>query len=220
MNFRDPKTGKVFESILAAVDEFCEENGDFECKNCPLRIFEHNCCDKAREYPIEAARLMGYEVIEDTPTALDDKPTVSGNRPTEEEEMDKQDKPLSEWKLDEAKQYCIDFREHLDVGVCEDADGCVLRKKGICKAAKTWPHLWDLSRLTEPEIAIMRDCSAKWVSKDSGSPWVKLWNGKPEYRMQRYAAPEDSNAFIVGRIDENLFPSVHPGDCIKLEDTI
>lgn len=55
--------GQVFDSIDFAINHYCEGN----CNTCPL------CCDKngkidiclAYKKPIEAARLMGYEIIED-----------------------------------------------------------------------------------------------------------------------------------------------------------
>lgn len=64
MKFKSPD-GRVFDSIDFAINHYCEGN----CNTCPL------CCDKngkidiclAYKKPIEAARLMGYEVIEEKP---------------------------------------------------------------------------------------------------------------------------------------------------------
>lgn len=67
--------GQVFDSIDFAINHYCEGN----CNTCPL------CCDKngkidiclAYKKPIEAAHLMGYEIIEneqaDTQEAKADK---------------------------------------------------------------------------------------------------------------------------------------------------
>ena len=53
------KDGKVFEDILAVRDEFC--NKGHRCSvNCPL-----GCGNYSKANPVEAARLMGYEVVED-----------------------------------------------------------------------------------------------------------------------------------------------------------
>ncbi len=159
---------------------------------------------------------LELEEINDSST---ETPTENEDTPTEEDNMGKQDKPLSEWTLDEAQQYCIDFRERLEVRACEDADGCVLREKGICKAAKTWPHLWDLSRLTEPEIAIMRAVGAKWVSRDKGFDDVYLWSDKPKVSKdyEEYYIPSNPGD-CISSTQARLFPSVKSGDCIELED--
>ena len=66
MKFRDPKTGKVFDSIKAAVDYVCQEQescGDW----CPLYCKKPipGCVKFSVKNPHEAARLMGYEVVED-----------------------------------------------------------------------------------------------------------------------------------------------------------
>lgn len=65
MKFRNPETGEVFEDMTAARFAFCR----MQCKPCPISCFQNEdetrcdifCCD----HPHEAARLMGYEVMED-----------------------------------------------------------------------------------------------------------------------------------------------------------
>lgn len=69
MKFRDPKTGKAFDSIKAAVDYVCQEQescGDW----CPLYCKKPlpGCVKFSVKNPHEAAALMGYEVVEDDPT--------------------------------------------------------------------------------------------------------------------------------------------------------
>ena len=60
------KDGREFESILLARNEFCEH---ITCINCPLsrrnNRYEVTCDMLIRDYPIEAARLLGCEVIEE-----------------------------------------------------------------------------------------------------------------------------------------------------------
>ncbi len=118
MKYKDPKTGEVFEYTRDAINAYCGK----ECDDCPISI-ENNqkhlfCFEYVSKFPTEAARLMGYEVIEDSSTEIDETPTdstttlddtqtVSGDRPTEEDNnMDRQDKPLSEWTLGEAVEFC------------------------------------------------------------------------------------------------------------------
>lgn len=71
MKFRDPKTGKVFENITGAFVNFCAgRNCSSKLSNyvCPFReksISTPGCSTWAINHPTEAARLMGYEVIEE-----------------------------------------------------------------------------------------------------------------------------------------------------------
>ena len=65
MKFRNPDTGEAL-SIVDAVSESC---GQRWCDNCALREPTGDpdkvCADWAEYHPHEAARLMGYEVVED-----------------------------------------------------------------------------------------------------------------------------------------------------------
>ena len=59
--------GRVFDSIVIAIDSYCRGK---ECRNCPLYYKNRGTkpwlCDVfAMENPDEAARLIGYEIIED-----------------------------------------------------------------------------------------------------------------------------------------------------------
>lgn len=66
MKFRNPDTGEVFLSISSAADYFCRENDCF-LQTCPLKgqTDGEPCADWANAYPRVAARLMGYEVVEE-----------------------------------------------------------------------------------------------------------------------------------------------------------
>ena len=65
MKFRNPETGEVL-SISDAVDHYCKQRW---CDNCALREPvgdpDKVCADWAEYHPHEAARLMGFEVVED-----------------------------------------------------------------------------------------------------------------------------------------------------------
>lgn len=73
MKFRNPETGKVYIGILEAMDHYCDSKED--CNDCTLREpvqsyakQKHPCYAYVADNPHEAARLMGYEVVEDTST--------------------------------------------------------------------------------------------------------------------------------------------------------
>ena len=61
MKFRNPKTGAVFCSDDI---EFCGEYACRQCAECPLAECQRPCSWFILDHPYEAARLMGYEVIE------------------------------------------------------------------------------------------------------------------------------------------------------------
>lgn len=70
MKFRDPKTGEVFRDIIYAGVAFCAGKN---CSTCAMQNRENGnlptdsatCTDFMKKHPIEAARKMGYEVIDE-----------------------------------------------------------------------------------------------------------------------------------------------------------
>jgi hypothetical protein len=66
MKFRNPETGEVF-SISEAVTAYCDRPNRGRCEDCCLYApaGEQNCQGWAANHPHKAARLMGYEVMED-----------------------------------------------------------------------------------------------------------------------------------------------------------
>ena len=63
MEFRNPETGEIFD-VRTGVERFCYGKG---CSTCPMdnRCPNDFCSEWAADHPHEAARLMGYEVVED-----------------------------------------------------------------------------------------------------------------------------------------------------------
>ena len=64
MKFRNAKTGEVFD-VRTGVERFCYGK---ECDTCPMynRCPNDFCSEWAVDHPHEAARLMGFEVVEDS----------------------------------------------------------------------------------------------------------------------------------------------------------
>ena len=75
MKFQDPKTGKVFDGIEKAHSMYCIGKDCYT--NCKLHQENRYCVDFCNEYSAEAARLMGYEVIDDSSSEIDEKQTDS-----------------------------------------------------------------------------------------------------------------------------------------------
>lgn len=140
MKFKDPATGEVFHTIRQAVQNHCS----LHCNSRACPYWESaRCVGMLKRYtvdnPREAASLMGYEVVEDD--------CVEPRKHKEEANMDK---PLKDWTLGEAKEYCTSRN-----GNC--ADDCIFSKKGIgmvCGIAPkpVWWTLPEKPRFTEQEV--------------------------------------------------------------------
>ena len=63
MKFRNPETGEVFVNELLMQADYCIGKECF-C-GCVLQKYIPNCSKFVKDNPHEAARLMGYEVVED-----------------------------------------------------------------------------------------------------------------------------------------------------------
>ena len=61
MKFRNPETGEVVTDEQAH-GQFCRGRN---CCECPMNQTQENCIGFRRSRPHEAARLMGFEVVED-----------------------------------------------------------------------------------------------------------------------------------------------------------
>ena len=211
MKCRDPETGRVYGEISRALVNFCIKQGTFLCveHRCSFeaKAFAHGGCVRyAEKYPIEAARLMGYEVIEE-----------------KENGMDKKDKPRL------AEVLGVEVGEHFRVGDvgCDfwiEADGWPRSElfdrntssKWVVNAINHPESIVRGPRLTEPEIAIMRAVGAKWVSRDKGFDDVFLWLDKPEVSEDNegyYLSSKLGNCITSIRV--RLFPSVKPGECLE-----
>ena len=72
VKFKNPKTGEVFEVTDCCNDMFCKHITCCSC-NCPILTHRgaSKCADYVNAHPREAARLMGYEVVEENMSRLD-----------------------------------------------------------------------------------------------------------------------------------------------------
>lgn len=112
MKFRS-KTGEVL-LIGEAVTAYCGRPNRGRCEDCYLYApsGDQNCQGWATNHPHEAARLMGYEVVDN-----------------EKEEVN-MGKPLKDWTLGECQSHC-----EMVLGSGDDCRGCALEylaKNGEC----------------------------------------------------------------------------------------
>ncbi len=233
MRYKDPKTGDVFESIHGAQAIFCAMHGHDCRRSCFLRehIGSGPCYTWCKEHPDEAAHLMGYEVIDDSSSEIDetptDTPTTLDDTPTEKSV--KQKPRLAEvLGVEVGETFKVEgvsvrfFIGEDGMPKIYDGDsGLDVEGMDIYKAINHPESIIRAPRLTEPEIAIMRAVGAKWVSMDKykdkfGRTYVELWGEKPNGEIEKVYDLEGGSA--LAKILPELFPSVHPGDCIGMED--
>ena len=183
MKFRNPKTGKVFDVTDGAPwTGFCY--GILCCK-CPIKSAHPHCKKFINDNPHKAARLMGYEVVEDD--------CVEPRKHKEEANMDK---PLKDWTLGEAKEYCTSRN-----GNC--ADDCIFSKKGIgmvCGIAPkpVWWTLPEKPRFTQQEVEVAKAIKllfpdAVKVCRLSGVIKAECENGSGECMIAAELLPSIQN---------------------------
>ena len=104
MKFRNPETAEVFDDIRTAADNFCQMHDCF-WSVCPFdEATEGNSCvDWIDDHPHEAARLMGYEVVEDD--------CVEPRKHKEEANMDKP-RICEVLGVEVDEEFTYDFREN------------------------------------------------------------------------------------------------------------
>lgn len=114
-------------------------------------LWGHILNDIKKMSPHEAARLMGYEVVEDEPVS-DCNGSNEGTNCTPVKEEANMDKPLKDWTLGEIKQYCTEKGQY-----CGD---CPFLYDGTrCKLNST-PEIWPLEskpRWTEQEVEMVKN---------------------------------------------------------------
>lgn len=215
MKFRS-KTGEI---VNAESYRFCGKN-DGRCKECPLfqkistvidRGMNADKCNKwVNEHPYEAARLMGYEVVEE----------MRGSQ-LNEGEMDKEmeknhfsaikeanmDKPLKDWTLEEVKECCS---KH---GTC--VSECPFSTKNkLCRMTSN-PCDWDLTdkpRWTQQEVE-----DAKKIVEII--PLVyKFERNKNGVLSAVCSIPDIGDDFCL--LNRGLLPSIQPGQSYTLDEII
>ena len=199
MEFRNSDTGEVALTIDQALEQFCDSKQD--CDYCELRELVQQyagtkkpCHEYVRGNPTEAARLMGYEVVEDD--------CVEPRKHKEEANMDK---PLKDWTLGEVKAECEKHTAHcVGCPLWTDAAGC--RLDTSCYRDND-PKKWDLS---EPP---------RWTEQDKEDammikrliPWANQVNRGMEGSLSLNP---------VTAIDRKLFPLLKPGESATLDEII
>ena len=202
MKFRD-KNGKIIHSSAS--------------------LFGQIFYDIKKMSPHEAARLMGYEVVEDDhynssgkcgiceksiPDGYDGLLTcsVSGEAKRSEDKCNvveaNMDKPLKDWTLGEIKEYCREKGYH-----CGD---CPAKDEGDrCKLNST-PEIWPLEpkpRFTEQEVE-----DAKYIKRILKVDLVS----RNQYGNGLVAKRDNGSVSVV--VNSEMFPSIRSGQSYTLDE--
>ena len=216
MKFRNPETGEMFHTIRQAVQNHCS----LHCNSRACPYWESaGCVGMLKRYtvdnPHEAARLMGYEVVEEhTPTHEKTHVDAIENARARLEEAN-MDKPLKDWTLWEAKEYCTSRN-----GNC--ADDCIFSKKGIgmvCGIAPkpVWWTLPEKPRFTEQEVE-----DAKTIKRMFGADNFTHIRKDQFGLCEMMDGPgDDPNVgWCAIGMEEGMFPSLRPGETITIDEII
>ena len=220
MKFRN-KAGEI---INANSYKFCGRF-DGRCHECPLFnkfpklingiINGKKCTELALSHPHEAARLMGYEVVEEhTQTHEKTHADAIENARVHSEEAN-MDKPLKDWTLGEAKEYCTSRN-----GNC--ADDCIFSKKGIgmvCGIAPkpVWWTLPEKPRFTKQEVEDAKTIK-RMFGADNFTHIHKDEDGWPE--MMDGPGEDGTIGWCSIGMEEGMFPSIRPGETVSLDEII
>ena len=158
---------------------------------------------------------VGYEIVEDnTENYLLPNLTEFYAKPGEKwwlrtvnhEKEANMDKPLKDWTLGEAKEYCTSRN-----GNC--ADDCIFSKKGIgmvCGIAPkpVWWTLPEKPRFTEQEVERAKAIRVIYPTAyrlEEANPLIRVW---------------DKEGKLLAHVDVNLFLSLKPEQSYTLEEII
>ena len=195
MKFR--KNGNIFNDILTAWEHYkCPG----PCICCGLSPSEQCNTEWIENHPHEAARLMGYEVVEEMQEEMREPQLNAGEK---EANMDK---PLKDWTLGEAKEYCTSRN-----GNC--ADDCIFSKKGIgmvCGIAPkpVWWTLPEKPRFTQQEVERAKAIKVIYPTAyqlEEADPLIRVW---------------DKEGKLLAHVDVNLFLSFQSGQSYTLDEII
>ena len=206
----EKKDKPLSEWTLKEVQELCDNQDD--CPGCPFYTAENGCMfsGEAASWPLEASEAMT------TPSA---------------EESSAPDKPAKPrlavlWNVEVGEPFTIvhEGREFTDLTLSQE--GYVFGDVPvyvIFDAINDPARVHKQVRLTEQELELCRMFEVKYLTRNVNSWCVHMWHTRPsenEGGMGKYYAIDIREASEIGAVDARFFPSIEPGDCICVEETV
>jgi hypothetical protein len=224
MKFQNPNTNEIFVDIGVAYADFCNSR---DCDtDCPLdaptcKDGYQSCSVWAIHHPVEAARLMGYKVMEDDEKCLNcvyPNPSVecvtcgASHRNYQKEETN-MDKPRICEVLGVNVGQIFKLKG-ADMGFYVDRDGIVKREEDdasiglpeICTMINHPDRIIRKPRWTEREVKAAEAILALWPDAtmlEDGRPYYIRVHGKDK---------------LLTTVGLDLFPSIQPSHSVKLSE--
>lgn len=205
MKFRNPETGEVFVNELLMQADYCIGKECF-C-GCVLQKYVPNCSKFVKDNPHEAARLMGYEVVEDDKVveidqvkkeANMDKPRICEVLGVEVNENFK----FNDFPFDECKVYFVGTD-----GEIRNAKGGSVTGGELCYIINNPDRIIRKPRWTEQEVERAKAIKVLWPEADTLDYWGD-------------GISVEGAEIYIAELDAVRFPSILPGETIKLDEII
>ena len=212
MKFRNPNTKEVYE----VVHNNCEASGfcaNLSCLFCPISNKTKGMCSTwINDNPNEAARLMGYEVVEDDC----DQSQKSRNSVAKKEE-DNMNKPricevlgmevnqnfqFNDFPFDEVKSYFIGTD-----GEIRNVHGGEVASSELCYIINHPDCIIREPRWTEQEVE-----RAKAIKM--------LYSEAESIEMYGFGIRVFNRKLVIATLDPSLFPSLRSNEIITLDEII
>ena len=227
MKFRNPETNQIFVNICATYTDFCNARDcDTDCPlDAPTRKGGYQSCwTWVIHHPVEAARLMGYEIVEDTIKTVQgheplnaeqqkDMAAFIDSRLAEKEEAN-MDKPrickVLGVEVDEQFDFCMYNGLYVDkAGYVRTNKGVIIDGDVLCLLFNEPSHIIHKPRWTEQEVE-----GAKTIRRVFGR------DGTIERHSKSVTAPYSTLTFDHLYINEDFFRSIKPGQSYTLDEII
>lgn len=216
MKFRNKETGEIL-SISYAVDEYCAKRW---CNDCnlkePVGDPDKVCADWAEAHPHEAARLMGYEVVEDEKRLVEHQDEETGDLYYTVEKETNMDKPRI------CEVLGVEPEERFSVGQYEywfDQCGDMWCKAGTEEKMACGGVLCNI--INHPDCIIRKPRFTKQEVEDA--KYIKRilmvdLVSRNQYGNGLVTKKNDGSVSVV--VNSEMFPSIRPGQSYTLTDII
>ena len=228
MKFRNRETGEVFFNIEDAKEKFCPNMKNpgriymeeaRTCMLCPIGSTMNGnfvtCENFVSLYPEKAAKIMGYEIIEDGDDKMETKKSYLAEiLGLEEDEVFRVEGRNIDFRIHNGnREMWNEYERKWTPSACESELVNIINKRNkIVKVKQV--------SLTEQEKKICEDCGAKWVSlSGTETNFVILWREKPDNvidvnnNVNYFSTNKD---YQIALFDKRIFKSVKPGDLIEV----
>lgn len=216
MKFRNPNTKEVYE----VVHNNCEASGfcaNLSCLFCPISNKTKGMCSTwINDNPNEAARLMGYEVVEDDcdQSQKSRKKVAIQSQKKEEDNMNKpricevlgmevnQNFQFNDFPFDEVKSYFIGTD-----GEIRNVHGGEVASSELCYIINHPDCIIREPRWTEQEVE-----RAKAIKM--------LYSEAESIEMYGFGIRVFNRKLVIAILDPSLFPSLRQNEIITLDEII